>query len=113
MNELVNINMGIDSMAKSYLDMKSQGVTLNMNHGKKHFPENEVYHRVGNIPSIELKRYPLKDGTFAEEFVQAVIKTGDGRRLYFLGLNAGSKNIIWPLTKMRSKISEQMGSKTN
>ena len=104
MAQLININMGIDSMAKSFLTVHSKGVTFEMKRGKKHFPDSEVYSRVGEIPSVELRRYPLKDGTFAEEFVQAAMKIEDGRRLYFLGLRAHDKNMIWPSSKIRSKI---------
>lgn len=111
MKELININMGIDSMAKSYLALKSEGVTFNMDYGKKHFPDSETYHRTGTVPSIELKRYPLKDGGFAEEFIQAVIKTNDGRRLHFLGLNVNGTNKIWPMSKMREKIIKETCSK--
>lgn len=106
MEGLVNINMGIDSMAKSYLAVHSKGVTFRMDYGKKHFPESVVYDRFGTIPSIELRRYELKDGTFADEFVQAVMKTGEGKRIHFLGLRAHGKFLIWPSSKIRAKISE-------
>lgn len=111
MKELVNINMGIDSMAKSCLAVKAEGVTFNMDYGKKHFPDSETYSRVGTVPSIELKRYKMKDGGFAEEFVQAVVKTKDGRRLHFLGLNINGTNKIWPMSKMRERIIKETCSK--
>lgn len=111
MGDLININQGIDSIAKSYLAVHSKGVTFKMDYGKKHFPDSKVYDRFGTIPSIELKRYPLKDGTYAEEFVQAVMKTWDGRRIHFLGLRTGEKFLIWPFTKIRSKMSEYLCGK--
>lgn len=110
MKKLVNINMGIDSMAKSYLAMHGKGVTFHMDYGKKHFPDSETYSRVGQIPSVELKRYPLKEGGFAEEFVQAIMKTHDGRRIYFLGLNVNGTNKIWPTSKIREKLKKEICS---
>lgn len=104
MKKRININMGIDSMAKSFLSVNSEGVTFRMSTGKKHFPNSTVYSRVGQIPSIELKRYNLKGGTFADEFVQASFTLDDGRVVYFLGLNANGKIMIWPSSKIRSKI---------
>lgn len=103
--------MGIDSMANSFLAVHSQGVTFKMKHGKKHFPESRTFQRVGEIPSVELKSYDLKDGTKAEEFVQTIVNVEDGRRLYFLGLKAGSRMMIWPSSKIKSKISQQTCSK--
>ncbi len=111
MKKRISINMGIDSMANSFLAVNSEGVTFQMSHGKKHFPENTVYSRTGRIPCIELRRYPLKDGTFAEEFVQAAVRLQDGRILYFLGLNAKDRTMIWPSSKIRSKISQEICSR--
>ena len=111
MKRLININMGIDSTAKGYLALNAKGVTFMMDHGKESIPDSETYSRVGDIPSVELKRYPLKEGGYAEEFVQAIIKAEDGRRLYFLGLNSGGRTMIWPMSKLRTKISNELCSK--
>jgi len=108
-----NINIGIDSMAKSYLAVHAKGVTFNMSSGKKHFPDSTTYSTVGNFRNIELKRYPLKNGGFAEEFVQAIINTENGLRLHFLGLNANGINKIWPISKMRERIAKEICSKTD
>lgn len=111
MKKLTNINMGIDSMAKNYLAVHAKGIRLNMDYGKKVFPESEVNSRTGPIGSIELKRYPLNDGTCAEEFVQAILKDEEGKKLYFLGLEAHGKILIWPVAKIREKICSQICSR--
>lgn len=111
MNKLLNINMGIDSMAKSYLAVHAKGVTFRMDYGKKSFPDSEVYFRTSTTKSVELKRYPLKDGSYAEEFVQAIIKCKDGQKFFFLGLSAHGKIIIWPTSKIREKLLVESCSK--
>ena len=110
MKKTVNINMGIDSMAKNYLAVNAKGVTFRMDYGKKSFPDSETYSRVGQVPSVELKRYPLNDGGFAEEFVQAIMKTNDGRRIYFLGLSISGGVKIWPTSKIREKMKKEVCS---
>lgn len=98
--------MGIDSMAKHYLAAKAKGVTFMMENGKKVFPDKDVNGRTGRIPSVEFHRYPLKDGGYAQEFLQNKVEMEDGRILHFLGLKADGKTLIWPSSKIRRAVLE-------
>jgi len=93
MNNLENVNVGIDSIAKIYID-------------KKKNPEEDpiVYAATGDIKSIKLHRYKLKDGSIAEECVQMILTNEEGQSLYFLALNTEKKTFQWPAEKILKKL---------
>lgn len=93
MKHLVNINVGIDSIAKTYLKVKE-----NRDH------EPIVYGSTGTLNSIKLHRYKLKDGTEAEEYLQIVIPNSNGQNIYFLALKTEKRNFEWPSEKIRKKL---------
>lgn len=100
----VNVSLGIDSIARSYLAVHAKGVTIRMDYGKKTFNESEVYGRTSTTRAVELKRYPMKDGSYAEEFVQAVVKCQEGHMLHFIGLSVHDRTLIWPTAKISEKL---------
>jgi hypothetical protein len=95
MNDLKNINVGIDSIAKIYIKKK------------KNIEEDPVvYAATGDIKSIKLHRYKLKDGSIAEEYVQMILTNEDGQSLYFLALNTEKKTFQWPAEKILKKLNK-------
>ena len=88
-----NLNMGLDTIAKTYIKQKAD-------------PDVEpiICGRTGNLNSIKLNRYELKDGTFAYEYLQMVLENNKGQSLYFLGLKTEKRNFDWPAEKMLKKV---------
>ena len=88
-----NLNMGLDTIAKTYIKLKAD---TNV--------EPVICGRTGNLKSIKLNRYELKDGTFAYEYLQMVLENNNGQKLYFLGLKTDKRSFDWPAEKMLKKI---------
>lgn len=84
--------MGLDTIAKTYIKQKAD-------------PDVEpiICGRTGNLNSIKLNRYELKDGTFAYEYLQMVLKNNKGQSVYFLGLKTDKRSFDWPAEKMLKK----------
>jgi hypothetical protein len=88
-----NLNMGLDTIAKTYIKLKAD---LNV--------KPVICGRTGNLKSIKLNRYELKDGTFAYEYLQMILENNKGQNLYFLGLKTDNRSFDWPAEKMLKKI---------
>lgn len=87
-----NLNMGLDSIAKTYIKQKADPSV-----------DPVVYGRTGNLNSIKLNRYELKDGTFAYEYLQMILENNIGQSIYFLGLKTDKRSFDWPAEKMLKK----------
>lgn len=84
--------MGLDTIAKTYIKQKADPNV-----------EPIVCGRTGNLNSIKLNRYELKDGTFAYEYLQMILENSKGQNLYFLGLKTEKRTFDWPAEKMLKK----------
>ena len=85
--------MGLDTIAKTYIKLKADPNV-----------EPVVCGRTGNLNSIKLNRYELKDGTFAYEYLQMILENNEGQNIYFLGLKTENRSFDWPAGKMLKKI---------
>jgi hypothetical protein len=88
-----NLNMGLDTIAKTYIKLKADPNVKPI-----------ICGRTGNLKSIKLNRYELKDGTFAYEYLQMILENNKGQNLYFLGLKTDNRSFDWPADKMLKKI---------
>jgi hypothetical protein len=88
-----NLNMGLDTIAKTYIKLKADPNV-----------EPVICGRTGNLKSIKLNRYELKDGTFAYEYLQMILENNNGQKLYFLGLKTDKRSFDWPAEKMLKKV---------
>lgn len=95
MNIISNINVGLDEIAKTYLKIKID-------------PEFKplLVSSAGSLKSIKLHRYKLKDGTYAEEFLQLILENKNGQNLYFIGLKRNSKTFVWSGEKINKKLKK-------
>ena len=82
MRNVINVNMGLDSVAKTFLKLRSDQSV-----------EPIVYNRAGKYKSIKLNRYKLLDGTHAYEYLQMMLENETGQILYFIGLRL-KKNLL-------------------
>jgi hypothetical protein len=87
-----NLNMGLDTIAKTYIKLKADPNV-----------EPVICGRTGNLKSIKLNRYELKDGTFAYEYLQMIMENNNGQKLYFLGLKTDKRFFDWPAEKILKK----------
>lgn len=94
MNNITNINLGLYSIAKTYIK-------------KKVDPDVEpvVISNAGAINSIKLFKYKLIDGSVAEELIQIILPTNKGQNLYFLALKTEKRLFNWPSDKILKKVS--------
>jgi hypothetical protein len=94
MNNITNINLGLDSIAKAYIKNKVD-------------PDVEpvVIANAGAINSIKLFKYKLIDGSVAEEFIQIILPSNKGQTLYFLALKTEKRLFNWPSEKILKKVS--------
>ena len=88
-----NLNMGLDSIAKTYIKLKADPNV-----------DPVICARTGELKSIKLNRYKLKDGTYAYEYLQMVLDNDKGQSVYFLGLKTDLRSFEWPVEKMLKKI---------
>ena len=97
MRNVINVNMGLDSVAKTFLKLRSDQSV-----------EPIVYNRAGKYKSIKLNRYKLLDGTHAYEYLQMMLKNETGQILYFIGLRLNKKSFEWPTSKMLKKVKKNL-----
>ena len=97
MRNVINVNMGLDSVAKTFLKLRSDQSV-----------EPIVYNRAGKYKSIKLNRYKLLDGTHAYEYLQMMLENETGQILYFIGLRLKKKSFEWPTSKMLKKVKKTL-----
>ena len=93
MDNANTINLGLDKIARLYLDNK-----LDRNHAPI------VISRIGVLKNVKIHRYKLRDGSIAEEFLQFCQRDDNGCCTYFLGLKVGNKFMQWPYEKIKKKL---------
>lgn len=95
MTQITNINVGIDSIARTYIELNKD-------------PESEpvIVANAGTTNSIKLFCYKLKDGSNAEEYIQMILPSNNGQNLYFLALKTKKRAFTWPSAKILKKISK-------
>jgi hypothetical protein len=96
MKQLININVGLDKIAKIYVERE-----------KDRDSGPEIYERCGTNNSIRLNKYKLKDGTMAYEFLQIIIDNKIGQKLYFLGLRTSKREFGWPPEKILNLLRQE------
>lgn len=96
MKQLININVGLDKIAKIYVEQK--GIIDS---------EPVVYDRCGTNKTIKLYRYRLKDGSTAEEYLQIFMENKSGQKLYFLGLRTSKRDFDWPSAKILKLLNKK------
>jgi len=97
MRNVINVNMGLDSVAKTFLKLRSDQSV-----------EPIVYDRAGKYKSIKLNRYKLMDGTHAYEYLQMMLENKTGQILYFIGLKVNKRSFEWPTSKMLKKVKKTL-----
>lgn len=95
--QLIDINAGLDSIAEIYL--------------KKKIDEEykcRVIGVTGELNQINLHRYRLIDGSYAEEYLQYFAKSEYEQFIYFLGLKTSKKYFKWPAEKIIKKLRKKI-----
>ena len=94
--DIINVNMGLESYAKYYLETQISDNSKSV-----------VYSRTGPLKEINLYRHKLKNGTYAEEFLQYFAESNYGQTIFFIGLHTHKKDIVWPSKKIIKVLKEK------
>lgn len=95
--QLININAGLDSIAKIYLEKKIDSEF-----------KIEIIGVLDDKNRINLHRYKLLDGTYAEEYLQYFTELDYDQCIYFLGLKTNKRYFKWPSEKIIKKLKKKL-----
>lgn len=104
MKRKVNINVGVSSSAKEFLEQNAQKTIASKGSKTSVVPVKELDRRFGNLNDICLHRYKLSNGSLAKEFVQCKLTVEEGATFVFIGLETESERFLWKTSKINEEI---------
>lgn len=92
----VNVSAGIDLVGQLYLEKFIDKVS-----------EKEVIEIIGGYKPIKIYRYKLKNGSYANEYLQFISESVHGQIIHFIGLKIGKRDFQWKTKKILNTLDNK------